>query len=742
MISLQEKTSSGIEVNGGVFGQEQMHLKLNAKAFNTLISKLYSDKIGAIVREYSCNAYDSHIAAGKKDTPFDIQLPTVFEPIFVIKDYGTGLDDDKVVQLFGTLFESTKEQTNDQIGSYGLGCKAAYSITTNYTIESRYNGTKSYFVCFKDSNGIPTKPLKTSSEPTDEENGITIKIPVNKDNFSDFKHSLRKQLMMFEPKPNIINDKEFYWYQYDVFKQVGDVTAYKCSNNPWSSDVLASMGDVLYPIDITHIPQEVRNKLRMINQNSTILVISFGLGDIDIPPSREEISYDESTIKLINDKLNEFLEIYVAELTQDIENCDNLFAAYDKWCDVARMSRMVSDVQVHSKFPIPFTCGSISSSTPVRYTHFSSYYFRFEFPSHKVEVYDETTGDLISSGIEYDYHAIMDDLYYIIHRPKYSYSWKPLQTLTFEQMKELYGGTYHIIVADGIPNNQFRSRLIKCINQNQISSSKCIVIKTKAENKTIEDLFQYVKVSLPYIEFTNVHLLTEYQPDKVEKKKYIANNGIFQWKSSSYQISFCKSYDDIEDESVYVKSVRNSPEDYDYTTMVFYKELLSDENKILYSVNKSVWNKIDSIKTEKNWKSLEEWKSEIMNGYEPSDAFLDVVRKMIIRSCCNFYYDRQKCLADIIQHEFIEYMDEHWHDEFYVNRLTDLQYQFSVQDKIWYFDNRVELIDEYNTHIKDLYQQYIHEYPIVSVYGNLYRDHEKDIVKKLVADYMRLKNES
>ena len=58
--------------NVGEIGE--FRIRNSAKAFNILSSGLYANKIRAIVRELSCNAVDSHVAAGKQDTPFDIAV--------------------------------------------------------------------------------------------------------------------------------------------------------------------------------------------------------------------------------------------------------------------------------------------------------------------------------------------------------------------------------------------------------------------------------------------------------------------------------------------------------------------------------------------------------------------------------------------------------------------------------------------------------------------------------------------
>ena len=47
-------------------------IKTSATAFKILSEGLYSNKIGSMIRELICNAYDAHCAAGTTDIPIDV----------------------------------------------------------------------------------------------------------------------------------------------------------------------------------------------------------------------------------------------------------------------------------------------------------------------------------------------------------------------------------------------------------------------------------------------------------------------------------------------------------------------------------------------------------------------------------------------------------------------------------------------------------------------------------------------
>ena len=105
----------------GVSESRGFAIKASAQAFRILSDGLYSDKVRAIIRELGSNAWDAHIEAGTTDRPFQVHLPNEIEPWYAIRDYGTGLSHDKVMGLYSTYFDSTKDSSNDFTGAMGLG---------------------------------------------------------------------------------------------------------------------------------------------------------------------------------------------------------------------------------------------------------------------------------------------------------------------------------------------------------------------------------------------------------------------------------------------------------------------------------------------------------------------------------------------------------------------------------------------------------------------------------------------
>ena len=78
-MKLQQNTNT--VVRSGSFEESNYTIEASAKAFSILSDGLYADKIKAVVRELSTNAYDAHVDAGCPEQSFTIHLPNRFEPL-------------------------------------------------------------------------------------------------------------------------------------------------------------------------------------------------------------------------------------------------------------------------------------------------------------------------------------------------------------------------------------------------------------------------------------------------------------------------------------------------------------------------------------------------------------------------------------------------------------------------------------------------------------------------------------
>jgi len=306
MILTSAPQDQAVLSNVGQIGE--FRIRNSAKAFNILSSGLYANKIRAIIRELSCNAVDSHVAAGKKDTPFDIHLPNSLEPWFSIRDYGTGLSHEQVTNIYTTYFESTKTESNEFIGALGLGSKSPFSYTDNFTVTAVKNGIKGVYTAFINEHGVPSIAKMMEEETTDPA-GVEVKFSVNdRYDFNKFHDEARTVYKYFKQRPVVsgVTDFKFSEPNY-VDKDIVPGVHVKEGNN-----CVAIMGNIAYPIDVPN-PKDLGDLAMLL---SCGLVMEFDIGELDFQASREGLSYIPQTIDAIKRKLevvNAQLSVHIAQ---------------------------------------------------------------------------------------------------------------------------------------------------------------------------------------------------------------------------------------------------------------------------------------------------------------------------------------------------------------------------------------------------------------------------------------------
>lgn len=339
----------------------EFRIRNSAKAFSILSSSLYENKIKAIIRELSCNAFDSHVQAGKGDCPFHVHLPNSLEPWFSIRDYGVGLSHDGVVNVFTTYFESTKTDSNDVIGGLGLGCKSPFSYSDNFLITAVKDGRKGVYTAFINEHGVPS--IATMHEgDTNEPNGVEIKLTVNNTyDFRKFESEARSVYEFFPVQPVVTGVEDFKPRSTEY--QLRDIVpgVHEMSRGQYSRVV---MGNIAYPLNV---PNSEVNLGSLHTLAHAGLELHFDIGELDIQASREGLSYIPETIAAIRAKL---------QATSD--------AMYAK---IEVMADAIDDVWERAGFIYNTSNSDIKRAAAVKYnllkpspflteTHYGSLYFK------------------------------------------------------------------------------------------------------------------------------------------------------------------------------------------------------------------------------------------------------------------------------------------------------------------------------------------------------------------------------
>lgn len=320
-------------LRGGVQAEHGFNIKATGKAFEILSSGLYTDPILAVIRELSCNAYDAHVSAGRPELPIRIHLPNHSEPFFEVTDFGIGLCEEDMYNIYTTFFESTKDQSNEFIGAMGLGSKSPFAYADSFQVTSRFEGKKMVYSIFLNEERIPSIARMSVTDTTDH-NGISVKLTVKPQHFTEFADKTASILMYFDPQPEVVGVGGFKFNQLPADPIRGDRWFVDTHTYHSSEQFVAVMGGVPYRVNTQQINELLTTAERDL-VNSIKIVAYFDLGDFDIPPSREEIRYDDRSkanlaarCKEIRHELRHRIEERVTELITP--NDWETFSAIDK----------------------------------------------------------------------------------------------------------------------------------------------------------------------------------------------------------------------------------------------------------------------------------------------------------------------------------------------------------------------------------------------------------------------------
>lgn len=285
-------TSQGnVEVIGDIKEFKTSIDPKNLEFITTLLSSnLYSDPEQSFIREIVSNAWDSHVEAGNTDTPVIIRFQSEnYSKSITIRDYGTGLSPERFAEVYCNIGSSTKRDSNNFIGGFGIGKYSSLACSNTVYITSYYNGIAYYYIMVKSGNSITTNLLR--EQPTTEKNGVEVTIR-NIDNFYIYSQAL-DYIIFF---PNIYVDGISHHSNSVKLKRFNNFAAASCRV---AHKLL--LGNVLYPCNKSLLPKDVACFITAIE--NTGIVIKFDIGELGITPNRENIIYTSDTIDKISEKI-------------------------------------------------------------------------------------------------------------------------------------------------------------------------------------------------------------------------------------------------------------------------------------------------------------------------------------------------------------------------------------------------------------------------------------------------------
>lgn len=275
-----------------------------ARILVSLSDKMYTRKELAFVREYSTNAADAQIVAKKPISEIIVDLPTLENLNFRIRDFGLGLTEKQIATVYCVFGESDKRNSDDLNGMLGYGCKAGFAHADSFTVASWVNGEKSVYQCVKGDSTKLHSALLLSRCPSDEPSGIEITIPVKQSSIWTVQREAADFYKHWPVIPTILNmttdDKarmEKFRNNPPTLKGEGWEIRPKSDSNAIG---VAYMGWVAYAIDWNvlfnrmSLTASKRVLFELLQSNDVTLF--FKMGEVNFIDSRENLEYTDITL--------------------------------------------------------------------------------------------------------------------------------------------------------------------------------------------------------------------------------------------------------------------------------------------------------------------------------------------------------------------------------------------------------------------------------------------------------------
>lgn len=290
---------------------------VNGKTFKVMLDDLYSNKIRGVGRELASNAIDAQITAGTQDKPFDIFLPTTMYPEFRIRDYGTGLSHADMMTLYVTLFESTKDDSDDVTGAFGLGSKIPFAYTDSFQVTSYFNGERRVYTANMGDDGLPgIHHIKELRTPTDEPNGLEVSVSVSESDFESFKSELAHLVLAFPTMPNIIGGTGSGFEPITPEFTSEDGSIFAIERRHYDSQFAIKQGCAIYPVSgyyATGISDDYK----------WTIVFDVPIGTVQVAPDREKLSMTPETKAAVTYAVEHGCRRLLDEVAETLNECKN-----------------------------------------------------------------------------------------------------------------------------------------------------------------------------------------------------------------------------------------------------------------------------------------------------------------------------------------------------------------------------------------------------------------------------------
>lgn len=293
-------------------------------------NKLYTNKMGSFIREITSNAYDAMIEAAinNGESPESVQKKQIHiilpnddnHSTLTIRDFGTGMTDDKVKKIYTRVGKSTRSGSNNYVGMMGIGRLVGFCLTDSFNVASYVDGIKTEYVCYIDETKCGKVAMLSQSE-TNDPNGIGISVNVPEEQY----HELKEEVSQFTA---FIKEVGFRFFNTDNEYHFRGIDHTKDSETSFQGtdwvkytsrvgkSAYVKMGLVKYPL-----PDEVASGNFF--ENGTV-IFNVNIGDVAVGASREGLEFTPKTKAHVEMLIKRAKEEAAKEMMKDILTATDL----------------------------------------------------------------------------------------------------------------------------------------------------------------------------------------------------------------------------------------------------------------------------------------------------------------------------------------------------------------------------------------------------------------------------------
>lgn len=272
------------------------------------LTDLYDEPISSTVREVMSNALDATAVVrerGEQVEPVKVTSPSALNNYFVVEDNGVGMSPETVEEVFASYGGSTKGNSFNQVGAFGLGAKAPLAYCDEFYFTTTHEGVTSEVAVSRFETGPETNILSVSK--TGLPSGTSVRIPVknNEQDYMEFRKNigLYKAFAFTMDQPLIV-DGAFVSENQDNFHLMGEIVLETESNlhgRVWFSksavkEFFADSGGSEYiykPLRVDYVLSGYLYSGYLASENDAQIIVELKPGVVQFSSSRENITKDD-----------------------------------------------------------------------------------------------------------------------------------------------------------------------------------------------------------------------------------------------------------------------------------------------------------------------------------------------------------------------------------------------------------------------------------------------------------------